>query len=534
MADKVLRKMLLRHRSSLISRTFSSCSRRCSGERLQSRLSPGQTKSAQHTNTSAQNYFSWIGKSSPCFQVKGEQVLVLTEPTQFYEILKLKTRKAKERITFASLYLGTGHLEQVECVREACENARLEGNTNFQVNILLDFNRGSRGSDCNSRTMLLPLLEEYPEMVHVSLYHTPDLRGLLKRVVPERFNETIGLTHVKVYLFDDSFIVSGANLSDSYFTNRQDRYILFNSCKQLADFFHQLVETVSTFSFQLGSNNSISLCRDWNIHPYKDSDDGTRFKWSARQKIQDVISRTFQTQVNLKENSDELSANEDSSEPDSATNSSEYDTWIYPLIQMGPLGISHDEFVTLTLLRKAAARDVILLSSGYFNLTDHYMHVILEESLAKYRILMASPEVNGFFKARGIAGYVPHVYIYIARQFYRRIVHSGQNRRLQLFEYFRDKWTFHVKGLWYYLPNNNLPSMTMIGSTNFGYRSVYRDLECQLAVVTENPQLAEQLREEHARLYQSSVPVTSDLFQRRDRHVPLWAKIVTKIIKNFF
>lgn len=57
--------------------------------------------------------------------------------------------------------------------------------------------------------MLLPLLRRFPAQVRVSLFHTPNLRGLLRRLMPERFNETIGLQHIKVYLFDDSVILSG-------------------------------------------------------------------------------------------------------------------------------------------------------------------------------------------------------------------------------------------------------------------------------------------------------------------------------------
>lgn len=70
------------------------------------------------------------------------------------------------------------------------------------------------------------------------------------------------------------------------------------------------------------------------------------------------------------------------------------DTWVYPLVQMGPIGVLHDEQVTLQLLRESSKDDEILLASGYFNLTDHYMEVILQESLARYRLLMASPEVR--------------------------------------------------------------------------------------------------------------------------------------------
>lgn len=57
--------------------------------------------------------------------------------------------------------------------------------------------------------MLLPLLQRFTSQIRVSMYHTPDLRGLLRLLVPQRFNETIGVQHIKVYLFDDSIIISG-------------------------------------------------------------------------------------------------------------------------------------------------------------------------------------------------------------------------------------------------------------------------------------------------------------------------------------
>jgi hypothetical protein len=77
-----------------------------------------------------------------------------------------------------------------------------------------------------------------------------------------------------------------------------------------------------------------------------------------------------------------------------ASDTSKADTWLYPLVQMGPFGVFNDEYATLQLMRDASQHDEILLASGYFNLTDHYLEVILQESLAKYRLLMASPEVR--------------------------------------------------------------------------------------------------------------------------------------------
>ena len=79
----------------------------------------------------------------------------------------------------------------------------------LKVHILLDHIRGSRGKDKNSRTMLLPLIKKFPNNVQLSFYHNPNLRGLLRLLIPEKFNETIGVTHLKVYLTDNTFILSG-------------------------------------------------------------------------------------------------------------------------------------------------------------------------------------------------------------------------------------------------------------------------------------------------------------------------------------
>jgi len=78
----------------------------------------------------------------------------------------------------------------------------------IRVSILLDYMRGSRGVK-NSRTMLLPLLKEFPSSVTVALFHTPKLRGIVRRLLPERYNETFGVNHIKAYIFDDTIVISG-------------------------------------------------------------------------------------------------------------------------------------------------------------------------------------------------------------------------------------------------------------------------------------------------------------------------------------
>ena len=55
---------------------------------------------------------------------------------------------------------------------------------------------------------------------------------------------------MKLYGFDDQIILSGANLSEDYFTNRQDRYYLFNS-KPLTDYYFKIHTAISSLSYRI-------------------------------------------------------------------------------------------------------------------------------------------------------------------------------------------------------------------------------------------------------------------------------------------
>lgn len=134
------------------------------------------------------------------------------------------------------------------------------------------------------------------------------------------------------------------------------------------------------------------------------------------------------------------------------------DTWIYPLVQMKPFEIRIDEAVTAALLTEAECGARVYLTTGYFNLTQAYMDLVLG-TRAEYQILLASPEVNGFFGAKGVAGAIPAAYVHIERQFYQEVCSLGQQERVQLQEYWRRDWTFHAKGTGQ--PAASLPSACM-------------------------------------------------------------------------
>nr|XP_018916548.1 PREDICTED: CDP-diacylglycerol--glycerol-3-phosphate 3-phosphatidyltransferase, mitochondrial [Bemisia tabaci] len=454
--------------------------------------------------------FNWLYSSAPNFKIKGDQIAVLHEPKDFYNELLERCSTSQNRIIFSSLYLGCGSKEEklVSVIESRLKNT----SSNLQVSILLDANRGSRGEK-NSRHILLPLLL-YQKNCQVSLFHSPNLRGPLKQILPARFNELLGLQHMKFYIFDDSVLITGANLSHDYFTNRQDRYILILNCKPLADFLAGLVECVSQISFQLDQDNNVSLPEKSKFHPFNDS------KEEYVKAGHDLIWNYF--------------VNSMQSEGTPAEEESENDTVIFPLLEMPPFDIHHDSVVTKHLLDMAPAGAEIHLATGYFNLTNEYVDSLVNQSKAAVKILMAHPTANGFLNAAGVAGGVPYAYTTLASNFLHNIERHQATNRIQIFEFLRSGWTFHSKGLWYTLPQESTPHLTLIGSSNFGSRSVTKDLEMQVAIVTTNSKLREVLAQERDRLYQSGLPFTREVADSPSRRSPLWVRSTSRIFKNYF
>ncbi|XP_021955385.1 CDP-diacylglycerol--glycerol-3-phosphate 3-phosphatidyltransferase, mitochondrial [Folsomia candida] len=471
--------------------------------------------------------WEWLLNYGPGFPVSGGSVKIIHSPDKFYSTLLEKAKKATRRVSLASLYLGSGP-QELELVQALEENGA--SNKNLKIKVLLDFTRGSRGLAISSRTMLLPLISKCYDC-QVFLYHTPQLRGLKKRFLPQRWNEIIGLQHMKIYIFDDSIIISGANLSADYFTNRQDRYFMVENCKELADFYDQLIDRVSDFSFQLEKTNSVALKPDWKVHPSEGN--LQEFVEQAKQHVLSFYDRYKQENVSRLK-SYQSAKRQDNSKPTTYSNSNLEDTWIFPLIQMGGIGISLDKNATCQIFENSPQGSFIKLATGYFNLTTEYIDKIIKNSSTNYEILMAHPKANGFFGAKGFAGGIPAAYTLLAKQFLDNADYAKQMYRLSMREYLRDGWTYHAKGLWYYPPNRILPAATLIGSPNFGHRSVYRDLETQLYLVTINPMLQEQLEEEQRHLFSFSKPFVTTELSQPNRVVPLWVRMVIKLFRNFF
>jgi phosphatidylserine/phosphatidylglycerophosphate/cardiolipin synthase-like enzyme len=80
-----------------------------------------------------------------------------------------------------------------------------------------------------------------PRVWSSSLFgHRWSLPHPLSYLLPGRLRELLGVHHMKLYMFDDTIIIGGANLSDIYFTHRQDRYIVIKNNTALTNWIAQL------------------------------------------------------------------------------------------------------------------------------------------------------------------------------------------------------------------------------------------------------------------------------------------------------
>ena len=109
------------------------------------------------------------------------------------------------------------------------------------------------------------------------------------------------------------------------------------------------------------------------LHLFLDADGGARYKKEFAASVHQVIAPSA-----------------------SADSDPTADTIVYPLVQMGPVGVNVDEQVTSKLFRSAPHGAIVYLASGYFNLTDNYQQSIVDQCTATFKILTAAPEVIWF------------------------------------------------------------------------------------------------------------------------------------------
>lgn len=175
-------------------------------------------------------------KQLRCFRVKASRVKVLPQdPRAFHRLLIAACSSAQRRVSLSALYFGTGgpEAEILAALHAACRRSR-----ELQVRIIMDGARSRRWERGHSSlTVLQPLVDDFPERVRVSTWDDlPRRPSWVMRLVKALSTsatfkwfgvaaEIAAVYHIKIFAIDSLVVLSGANLSSSYFTNRVDRYV---------------------------------------------------------------------------------------------------------------------------------------------------------------------------------------------------------------------------------------------------------------------------------------------------------------------
>lgn len=200
--------------------------------------------------------------------------------------------------------------------------------------------------------------------------------------------------------------MNSANLNETYFGNRIDRYILFKNSANLTEYL-------------IGITNYLKKL-------YSDLD-GKESHYRTKS-----CSEKFYTP--------QKSDNFDFNDPNYI--------YIYPCVQMGKHGIDQDLKFSQAIFSKLPSivekTSTSILCTSYLNLTKWFRKIILKTK-TNWKILTSSPVSNSFYNSNGFSSYIPKLYQYNLYSFFRdsKLMHDN----IQAYEFNSKDKTFHAKGI---------------------------------------------------------------------------------------
>lgn len=297
------------------------------------------------------------------------------------------------------------------------------------------------------------------------------------------------------------------------------------SVKALADYYSTIHHAICNLSFQV----------------LPDPQDKSKYvlNWPAANKAPSPLDcpKDF-----IKHSSTYLTPIVRSTDNKPAIASEESRTYVYPVSQftslLQPNDTSTDFPAVSTVLGLLSSSSAFagarwLFTAGYFNIHPVLSSLLISSTTTASNtptttqgtVLTASPWANGFYGSSGISGMLPAAYTHLSARFLDRVAKAKASDFIQLKEWRKGTvgtpggWTYHAKGLWVTLPNEQHPSLTFVGSSNYTKRSYSLDLEAGALVVTTDEELKRKLGEETERLQKDASPVSRDDLRRTERRV---------------
>ncbi|CAI7055525.1 ASB_collapsed_G0005770.mRNA.1.CDS.1 [Saccharomyces cerevisiae] len=309
---------------------------------------------------------------------------------------------------------------------------------------------------------------------------------------------------MKIYGFDNEVILSGANLSNDYFTNRQDRYYLFKS-RNFSNYYFKLHQLISSFSYQIvkpmvdNSNPTVEPAKNKRLFLREASQLLDGFLLSSKQSLP-------------------------------VTSTGQFSTIVYPISQFTPLFPKYNDKSTekstiLSLLSNITNNAISwTFTAGYFNILPDIKAKLLAMPVAEANVITASPFANGFYQSKGTFLGTDQDHAITLREWQRGVVNKPNG------------WSYHAKGIWLSARDKNdsdnwKPFITVIGSSNYTRRAYSLDLESNALIITRDEELRKKMKAELDNLLQYTKPVTLEDFQSDPkRHIGTGVKIATSVL----
>ncbi|ELA42931.1 uncharacterized protein VICG_00246 [Vittaforma corneae ATCC 50505] len=244
-------------------------------------------------------------------------------------------------------------------------------------------------------------------------------------LLPNVIKEALSVFHDKVFIFDDEVCITGANLHDFYFTRRMDRYYLIKH-KALSDY---IVKNL--FGKVLSEKNTPSIKKDKNGHPPLDS------TITSRDDFLDLFR------------------------PETA-----------PFTKI--IHYSHSKELQILKAVLSLGFEKIYISTPYLNFPSHYIKLL---KTCCCTIFTVNPKCNTFTNFGWFGRVLTDIYSYSTFKTSQCLPRS------KIFEFSREGYSFHAKGIWCI---NDDFGITVIGSSNYNRRSHNRDHESGWLMVSNN------------------------------------------------
>lgn len=127
------------------------------------------------------------------------------------------------------------------------------------------------------------------------------------------------------------------------------------------------------------------------------------------------------------------------------------------------------------------------MATGYLNIQKSFRTIFNENGMPPLSIVTSSPRANSFYRGGYFKEVIPALYRLNAIEL---LEGNSKQGNVNVYEFTHGNWTFHAKGFWLFekndtveldfddgIKNESLPSMTIIGSSNFNHRSNFLDNE---------------------------------------------------------